>query len=146
MNFVNEHKFTEMIAAASRAAGSTAVNGANVDMSDFEGVAAIVEFGAIVATAVTSIKWQQSDTTTDTDFSDLAGTEVTVADDEDGQYFVSELYRPTKRYVRAVVSRGTADATIRSAQYVQFQPRKAPVTNATGYAASVNVSPAEGTA
>lgn len=63
MNFVHEHKFTEMVASASRTAGSTAVNGANIDKSDFEGVAVIVEFGPIAGTAVTSIKWQHSDTT-----------------------------------------------------------------------------------
>ena len=146
MNFVHEHKFTEMVAAASRTAGATAINGANIDMSDFEGAVAVVEFGAITDDAVTSIKWQQSDTTTDADFSDLEDTGIAVAHDDDGKYFVSELYRPTKRYVRAVIDRGTANAALRSAQYIQFQPRKAPVAHGSGYSAEINVSPAEGTA
>ncbi len=98
-NFLPEHRISIAVAASARAEGQTAINGAMVDMQGYEGVVAVVEMGTIAATAVTSIKWQQSDTTTAADFSDLEGTGIDIADDDDDEIFVSELYRPTKRYV-----------------------------------------------
>ena len=142
-NFLPEHRISIAIAAGSRTAGQTAINGAMVDMQGYEGVVAVVEMGTIAATAVTSIKWQQSDTT---DFSDLEGTGIDIADDGDNEIFVSELYKPTKRYVRVVVDRGTANAALRAATYIQYKARTAPVTQGTGVNSELNVGPAEGTA
>ena len=145
-NFLPEHRISIAIEASSRTAGQTAINGAMVDMQGYEGVVAVVEMGTIASTAVTSIKWQQSDTTTAADFSDLEGTGLAIADDADDEIFVSELYKPTKRYVRLVVSRGTANATLRAATYIQYKPREAPVSQGTGVNSELHVGPAEGTA
>ena len=145
-NFLPEHRISIAIAAGSRTAGQTAINGAMVDMQGYEGVVAVVEMGTIAATAVTSIKWQQSDTTTSADFSDLEGTGIDIADDDDDKIFVSELYRPTKRYVRIVVARATANAAVRAATYIQYKPREAPVSQGTGVNSELHVGPAEGTA
>ncbi len=142
-NFLPEHRISIAVAASARAAGQTAINGAVLDMQGYEGVVAVVEMGTIAATAVTSIKWQQSDTT---DFSDLEGTGIDIADDDDNEIFVSELYKPTKRYVRVVVDRGTANAALRAATYIQYKARTAPVTQGTGVNSELNVGPAEGTA
>ena len=145
-NFLPEHRISIAIAAGSRTAGQTAINGAMVDMQGYEGVVAVVEMGTIAATAVTSIKWQQSDTTTAADFTDLEGTGLAIADDAGDEIFVSELYKPTKRYVRLVVSRGTANATLRAATYIQYKARSAPVPQGTDVTTELNVGPAEGTA
>ena len=145
-NFLPEHRISIAVAASARAAGQTAINGAMVDMQGYEGVVAVVEMGTIAATAVTSIKWQQSDTTTSADFSDLEGTGIDIADDDDDKIFVSELYRPTKRYVRIVVARATANAAVRAATYIQYKPREAPVSQGTGVNSELHVGPAEGTA
>ena len=143
-NFLPEHRISIAVAASARAAGQTAINGAALDMQGYEGAVAIIEMGTLAATAVTSIKWQQSDTTTD--FSDLEGTGVAIAADDDDKIFVSELYKPTKRYVRLVVSRGTANATLRAATYIQYKARSAPVTQGTDVTTELSVGPAEGTA
>ena len=145
-NFLPEHRISIAVAASARAAGQTAINGAALDMQGYEGAVAIIEMGTIAATAVTSIKWQQSDTTTSADFSDLEGTGIAIAADDDDKIFVSELYKPTKRYVRAVVERGTADAALRAATYVQYKARTAPVVQGTGVTTELSVGPAEGTA
>ena len=145
-NFLPEHRISIAIVASSRTAGQTAINGAMVDMQGYEGVVAVVEMGTIAATAVTSIKWQQSDTITSADFSDLEGTGIDLADDDDDEIFVSELYKPTKRYVRLVVSRGTANAALRAATYIQYKARSAPVTQGTDVTTELSVGPAEGTA
>ena len=145
-NFLPEHRISIAVAASARAAGQTGINGANLDMQGYEGAVAVVEMGTIASTAVTSIKWQQSDTTTSADFSDLEGTGIAIADDDDDKIFVSELYKPTKRYVRLVVSRGTANATLRAATYIQYKARSAPVTQGTDVTTELSVGPAEGTA
>ena len=145
-NFLPEHRISIAVAASARAAGQTAINGAMVDMQGYEGVVAVVEMGTIAATAVTSIKWQQSDTTTSADFSDLEDTALTIADDDDDKIFVSELYRPTKRYVRIVVARATANAALRAATYIQYKARSAPVTQGTDVTTELSVGPTEGTA
>ena len=90
-SFLPEHRISIAIAASSRTAGQTAINGAMVDMQGYEGVVAVVEMGTIASTAVTSIKWQQSDTTTAADFTDLERTGLAIADDADDEIFVSEL-------------------------------------------------------
>ena len=145
-NFLPEHRISIAVAASARAAGQTAINGAMVDMQGYEGVVAVVEMGTIAATAVTSIKWQQSDTTTSADFSDLEGTGIAIAADDDDEIFVSELYKPTKRYVRIVVARATANAAVRAATYIQYKARSAPVTQGTDVTTELSVGPTEGTA
>ena len=145
-NFLPEHRISIAVAASARAAGQTGINGANLDMQGYEGAVAIIEMGTLAATAVTSIKWQQSDTTTSADFSDLEGTGIDIADDADDEIFVSELYRPAKRYVRIVVARATANAAVRAATYIQYKARSAPVTQGTDVTTELSVGPAEGTA
>ena len=145
-NFLPEHRISIAVAASARAAGQTGINGAALDMQGYEGAVAIIEMGTIAATAVTSIKWQQSDTTTSANFTDLKGTGLAIAADDDDKIFVSELYKPTKRYVRVVVDRGTANATLRAATYIQYKARSAPVTQGTDVTTELSVGPAEGTA
>lgn len=129
MNFLSNNKVTIAIASGDRAAGTTDINGATLDMTGFFGVTGIVEFGTLASGAVTSIKWQQGDESSGSDMSDLENTEQTVAATDDNEIFLSELYRPTKRYVRLVVDRGSSNATIATALYVQSSPIKAAVSS-----------------
>ena len=142
---LNEYIETALHSAAV-AAGTTDIEPANgVDTADCESVRFLVQFGAITATAVTTIKLQQSD---DSDgspdaFSDLAGTGLSVADDDDGKVFCVEVVNPQKRYVRCVVDRGTANAVVDAIISEKGGLRSLPATNANS---ETTVSPAEGTA
>lgn len=127
------------------AAATTDIDADSVDMRNFESVMFIVTFGTITATAVTSIKAQQS--SDNSSFVDLAGTAQTVADDDDNLAFIIDIVKPAERYVKPYVDRGTANAVIESIIAIQYGPRKAPVTNgATIGGSETHVSPAEGTA
>lgn len=143
-----EVKVTQCINATTGAAGTTAINGATLDMSGYEGVLFLCVMGAITATAVTSLKAQQGNASNMSDAADLAGTGITIADDDDNQVFVLDVYRPQERYVRPVVSRGTANAVVQSCLAVQYGARSRPtVINVTDLVtAEKHVSPAEGTA
>ena len=131
------------------AAGTTDVNSTGVDMQGFESVTFYVLFGAITATAVTSVKAQQSaDDAASDAYADLEGTGVAVADDDDNQVVALEITNPRERYVRCTVDRGTANAVIDGIIAVQTGPVSEPVTHdsSTVVGSELHHAPAEGTA
>lgn len=120
----------------------------SVDMLGFESVEFLVAFGAITSTAVTTVKAQQSsdDGSSDT-FADLAGTAISVADDDDNGIVRLEIHNPVERYVRCAVVRATANVVIDSTVAVQTGPKNEPVTqDATVVGNELSHAPAEGTA
>lgn len=146
MNLSKNVKITQAITPTAGGAGTTDINGATLDMAGFEGVLMVVTFGAITAGAVTSIKAQQGNQSDLSDAADLAGTAQAIADTDDDKVFYIDLYRPEKRYVRLVVDRGTQNAVVASAEYIQYGAHKKPPTHGTGVSGETHVSPAEGTA
>ena len=80
-NLVKNTKVTRVSNA--EAAATTDVNTTILDMSGYRGVMWIAEFGAITATAVTSIKAQQGAASDLSDAADLTGTSISIDDDED---------------------------------------------------------------
>jgi hypothetical protein len=130
------------------AAGTTSQNGTGVEMANAEVVTFVAAFGAITAGAVTGLKAQQSDDDGSADdYTDLEGTLVSIADDEDNKVLVLEVVRPTKKFVRPVVVRGTQNAVIDSVLAIKTHTRVAPTTQGSTVADSEShVSPAEGTA
>jgi len=143
MSVVNM-KVVQATTVTAGAAGTTAVNGATVDMSGFEEIAIIVPVGAVVSGAVTSIKWQEGDTTSPT--TDVAGTNITVADTDDDTTKILRIIKPQKRYGRVVVSRATQNATLGAILYVLTNPRTLPVSDGSTVVGELHVSPATGTA
>lgn len=145
-SFAKECKVISAITPTEGAAGQTAIAGSTVDMTGFDSIACIVRLGAITAGAVTSLKWQQDTASGMGTVADLAGTSMTIADDDDGEIIVTEVIQPQERYVRVYVSRATQNAVIASAEYVLFNARTLPVTQAAGTTIESTISPAEGTA
>ncbi len=146
---MNLSKESKIVTALDYASGTASRNGAACDMQGFEAVAMIVKFATIAVGATTSIKAQQSSDNGSADaYSDLEGTGQTVAADDDNQVFVIDLVRPTKRYVRLVVTKDGANAAAESAIYLLYGAKDLPVTmNVTDeVTAETHVSPAEGTA
>lgn len=109
------------------AAGQTLQSSSSVDMTGFGAVTFIASFGAITATAVTSVHLETS--SDDSSFNDLTGTNITVADDDDNQVAIIELDRPLERYIRCVISRGTANAVIDGIVAIQSRANVEPVTH-----------------
>jgi hypothetical protein len=129
------------------AAGTTAVNGSVIDMQGFENVSFTALFGAITSTAVTGIKAQQGNASDGSDMADLTGTAIAIADTGSNKALAIDVIKPEKRYVRLVVTRGTANAVIDGAIAMQYGARVEPVTNDTTIAdAKLVISPVEGTA
>lgn len=112
-------------------AGTTDIEpAAGVDTADCEGVLFIVSLGAITAGAVTSVKAQQSSAADGAGdaFADLEGSEIAVADDDDNQLVYVDVRRPTERFVRCVVARGTENAVVDGITAIKYGLRKRPAT------------------
>lgn len=143
---IEDVKITNAIAPADGVAGVSDINGAILDMSGFDGVLAIITFGAITSGAVTSIKMQQDTAAAMGGASDLAGTAQTIADDNDEKTFYIDLSNPGERYVRLVVDRATQNAVVASAIYVQYGAKSRATTQGSNVAGESHDRVAEGTA
>lgn len=145
MNLLNNIKIVKALDYAEAAADRA---GATLDMAGFDGVLMIVQFAAIAGSAVTSIKAQQDSDSGMGTVADLTGTAITVADDDDNQIFVIDLYRPTERYVRVYVDKDTSHNSAESAIYIQYQAHERAFSGSVTdlVTAEAHMSPAEGTA
>jgi hypothetical protein len=108
------------------AAGTSDINSSSVDMEGFETVTFIVSFGAITATAVTSIQIDHS--SDGSTWNPVLGSKVTVPDTASNKVAIVEAVRPTLQFVRCTVDRGTANAVVDSIVAVRSGPRKAPIS------------------
>lgn len=146
MNLSKNSKISPAITPDNGTAGTTDIDAAILDMTGFKSVILLLIVGAITSGAVTSVKFEQGDAADLSDGSDLEGTGITIADDDDNETFVSDLIKPTKRYVRAIVVRGTQNAVVAGASYIQYEPGLAPQDHAAGVTVETHISPDEGTA
>lgn len=126
------------------AAGTTDIESSIIDMQGFDSVTFVVPFGAITTGAETSVKVQQNSANSTSGMADLAGATVTVADDDDNKVVQIEVHRPSERYLRCVVDRGTQNAVVDGIFAVLGNAKKKPCTpGATLVAPVLVVSPAE---
>lgn len=134
--------------ANATAAGTTAINSSAVDMSGYDGCMFLTTVGAIVSGGVQSIKAQQDTASGMGAAADLAGTGITVADDDDNQMFWLDVKRPRERYLRCVVSRATQNSTWGEIYAIQYRGRSFPVSNnvTDTITGEKHEAPAEGTA
>jgi len=133
-----ETKITKVADAA--AADTTAVTGASVDMDGWDGVLFLTSLGT--AAANNAMHAEQS--ADDSAFADLEGSEVDVGASDEDQFI--DIQRPSDRYVRPVVLRGTSSAC-GDVWAIQYRGSQVPQSNVTS--GTINgkqlVSPAEGT-
>ena len=110
----NQVAIVNAITITAGAAGTSAINGAALDLAAYgaDRVMVVVKVGPIVTNAATSMKVQCDDNSTFTNNTDIAGSSITIADDKDDTYFISDIINPPNRYIRVVVSRATQAATV----------------------------------
>ena len=141
----DEVKISQAITLTAGAAGTSTIAGSIIDMAGYDGVLVVVQFGAITAGAVTSIKMQQDTVVAFTAAADLLGTGQTIADTADDTVFYIDLKRPLEQFVRLFVSRATQSAVV-SAVYYQYRGRTKPAVQPAGVTGEKWISPIEGTA
>jgi len=127
------------------AAGTSTVTSSAIDMLGYTGVLVLSSFGT--AASGNTVKLQQSsDDGSADDYSDLTGTSVTSGTSDEDVWV--DLYRPQKRYIKAVFARGTS-STLESVWAILYGPLSAPVSfnNTSGtIVGEAHVEESEGTA
>jgi len=146
MQLIKSSQLVSCVTPTAGAAGTSAISGSVIDFSGAEGALIIVRFGTITSTAVTSIKFQHGDASDLSDAADVASTSQTVADTDDEKIFYIDISKPTKRYGRLYVSRGTANAVVSSAVAVVYGERSQPTTQPSGVSGESFASAVSGTA
>lgn len=131
------------------AAGTSDVNSTIVDMQGYEGIAFVEGAGVIAGSGSVSIKVQEDTDSAGGTMTDLAGSNLgPTADTDDNKLLITEIFRPKKRYVRVVTTRGDGgNSTIDFLIALLYRPGQAAVTQgATVYGYETFNGPAEGTA
>jgi len=109
------------------AAGSTDSNGDVIDVSGCSSVCFAVLFGTITGSAVTGVKVQAGSAANGSDMADVTNSAISVADTNSGKTILStEIFSPTKRYYRCVVTRATQNAVINGIVALLGRPSVAP--------------------
>lgn len=114
--------------AASAAAAQTAIEGSILDMAGFAGVLFIALTGDVTTGSVLGLKAQQNDANSGTGMADLVGAAAFTAgaSDADSKAIVLDVHAPRERYVRAVLTRTTANAVVDGIIAIQYKAGHAP--------------------
>jgi hypothetical protein len=89
--------------------GDGATNGASVDMQGYDGVVFMVAVGNITDT----VDMKAQDSADNSTFADISGASITqVPNTGDNKIYMLDCWRPSRRYVRPVVTAGGTGATI----------------------------------
>jgi hypothetical protein len=140
MNLLKNMKASRQINAT--VAGTTSLAGSTLDMAGFEGVLFIAAIGTITATGVPALLAQGGNQSDGSDMANItnATSGAMTAGTDDNKIAMLDVYRPQKRYVRAVVTRGTANAVVDGVIAIQYGSRLDPPTqDATTVAKAVQV-------
>lgn len=116
--------------ANSAAAAQTEVNSAILDMVEFEGVIFIAALGDVTDTCVLTLTVEQNSVNSPSGMAALTGnaTFTAGASDADNKLLVVDVIRPKERYVRAALTRTTANAAVDGIFAIQYKPATKPVT------------------
>lgn len=133
------------VVEAAAGAAQTALESDIVDMAEYEGVVFVALTGDVTDTCVLGLNVEHGDEAGGGDMADTTATAsfTAGATNADSKILAVDVYRPTKRYVRAVLTRTTANAVVGGIIAIKYGPRKAPVTqDATVIDSEIVVSPA----
>lgn len=143
MNFLKNCEMAVVEAAAS--AAQTALTSDIIDCSDCDGVIFLALTGDVTDTCALAVNVEHGDESGGGDMADTTATAsfTAGATDADSKLIAVEVHKPIKRYVRAVLTRGTANAVIGGIIAIKYGASKAPVTqDATVISSTLAISPA----
>lgn len=141
---LNNVKITRVL--VDTAAGQAATASDILDMEGFEGVLFIAKVGDVTDASVLTLAAQQNSANSTSGMAVLEGTVTFTAGatDADDDLLVLDVFKPRKRYVRAVLTSATANAVKNGIIAIQYGARKVPITQgATVLDSDTLISPAE---
>lgn len=120
---------TAVVASLAPAVQAATLKGGTVDLQGFGSTVMVVNTGAIASDGLYDIKMQESDTTTDGDFTDVVAADL--LGDLPDALAASAVYRQgyigKRRYVRAVITKQSGTSIAAGAVFVLGHPALAPV-------------------
>lgn len=124
------------------AAGTGTTNGSAIDMSSAESVTFVGCFGTLTSTNVSELKVQES-ADGSTGWTDIPGATASTNDTMSNKMLAVEAIKPSKRFVRFVLIRSTANAVVDAIVAILNHARKSPVVQGStvgGSASGVSAS------
>jgi hypothetical protein len=119
----------KVVASLVPAVQTATLKGSAVDTQGFKSALMVVNTGAIASDGLYDIRMQESDTTTDGDFTDVAADNLIGS--LPAALAASSVYRQgyigKKRYVRAVITKQSGTSIAAGAVFILGSPALAPV-------------------
>jgi hypothetical protein len=117
------------VSAVAPAVRSASVNGDAIDLKGFDSVALVVNTGAVTAAGDMTAKLQESDTTTNGDFTDVAAEHLqgAIASPLVTGTTAKVGYRGFKRYLRAVLTLNSGTSVSVGATFILGNASDRPV-------------------
>lgn len=117
------------VASLEPAVQAATLKGETVDTRGFGSALMVISTGAIVSAGLYDVKMQESDTTTDGDFTDVAAADRlgTLPAGLAASTVYRQGYIGKKRYVRAVITKQSGTSIAAGAVFVLGHPALAPV-------------------
>lgn len=146
-NFIKNNKVVHVPPNAgsgttySLSAGTTQVKSGSIDRAGFEELTWLAIFGDNADTGTFKMTLQHADTDSDAAFTDAKDEDGNVieesftagaSDTDDKMLSLSAYGTKLKRYVRVVITRGTANTGLAALLCIVSQPQNKPVTQSTG--------------
>jgi hypothetical protein len=122
-DFLKEYKITRVLNSV--AAGVTAQNGTELDMAGYDGVAHILFLNTVVTTCVLTLQLQDT-ATTGSGYANITPAIVTITDAggaTSNLMIVLDVVVPQLRFVRCVVTRTVANATLDGMVAIQYRSK-----------------------
>lgn len=120
---------TKVVASLVPAVQAATLKGGHVDLQGFGSALMVINTGAIAGYGDYSLAMQESDTTTDGDFTDVASANRigTIPATLEASKVYRQAYIGKKRYVRAVITKADGTSIAAGAVFVLGHPALAPV-------------------
>lgn len=119
-----------VVSSGAAVAAQTAIEGTAVDTQGFESVRFLAITGDVTATSVLTLKAQSGAASNGSDATDITGATTAAftagASDADSKILSLDVIKPTKRYVRPVLTRTTANAVVACIIAELYGPHKGP--------------------
>lgn len=120
---------SNVVASLVPAVQAATLKGSTIDTKGYGTALMVVNTGAIVAAGDYAVAMQESDTTTDGDFADVAATDLigTLPATLVASTVYRQAYIGSKRYLRAVITKTGGTSIAADAAFVLGTPAMAPV-------------------
>ena len=132
--------------SASVAAGTSAVNSSIIDMANYDACCFLALLGDVLTTSVLTLTIEENSVNSGTGMAAVGNTTAWTADatNADSKILLADIRNPRERYLRAVLTRTTANAVVDGILAIQYNESVAPVTQASDVIAQVLLtSPSE---